>query len=321
MVKKAYRYFFIALTAFAMIMLIYKPEKYMNAVYDGIILFCVSVLPAMFPFFFFSKLLTGLGGAEILSRITCKPIKKLYNAHDVGGYILAMSLLSGYPIGAKLVADSYKNGIVDTEECKKLISFTSTTGPIFVLGTIGSYMLDNYVVGVVILVAHYLSALINGLLYRGKRCDKKEHTREPTCMVYDNLLADSINSSLASVLAVGGYIAIFNLVIVILGDLGVFSALSSLLLHINIPTALTESLAMGIVEVTRGALTISTSNLPLIISVPTLTFIVTFGGLSITIQSLTFLQSCNITAGYYLKTKITQAIIATLIAIPLAFLI
>lgn len=300
-----------------MIMLAIQPEKYIDAVYDGIILFAVSVLPAMFPFFFFSNIITGLGGANILSKLTCKPIRKLFNSHDIGGYIFAMSMLCGYPIGAKLVADSYASGIIDSNDCKKLISFTSTTGPIFVLGTIGSYMLHNYFAGLIILIAHYMSAILNGLLYRGKRCCNTSKSTFKSCTTYDNLLSQSINTSLTSVLAVGGYIAIFNFIIVVMADLKIFDMLSSLLNNIHIPINLTKAFAMGIVEVTRGALTISNANLPLIITVPTLAFIVTFGGLSVTLQSLTFLSSCNIKASYYLKTKLTQAVFAVVVALPL----
>ncbi len=319
--KNASRFIIILLTAFAMIMLIIFPEKYIDAVYDGIILFGLSVLPAMFPFFFFSNIITGLGGADILSRITCKPLRKLFNSHDIGGYIFAMSVLCGYPIGAKLVADSYNKGIVNSEDCKKLISFTSTTGPIFVLGTIGSYMLHNYMAGVIILISHYLSAIINGLIYRGKKSLSSSYTCPKPCISYDNLLSSSINSSLASVLAVGGYIAIFNLIIAIMCDLSIFEILATLFGKIGIPNTLTYSFAMGLVEVTRGALTISTADLSLLLTIPTLSFIVTFGGLSVTLQSLTFLQSCNISAFYYLKTKLTQAIIAGVIAIPLTLLL
>lgn len=62
-----------------------------------------------------------------------------------------MSVLSGYPIGAKLISEFYKNGVINTEESKKIIAFSSTSAPLFVIGTLGVFMLDNVSYGVIIL--------------------------------------------------------------------------------------------------------------------------------------------------------------------------
>ena len=44
------------------------------------LLFAKNVAPALFPFFFFTKLLTGLGGANAMGKLLKKPISRLYNA-------------------------------------------------------------------------------------------------------------------------------------------------------------------------------------------------------------------------------------------------
>ena len=45
-----------------------------------------------------------------MGKLLKKPISRLYNAPSQSGYILVMSLLSGYPVGAKLIDDFYENG-------------------------------------------------------------------------------------------------------------------------------------------------------------------------------------------------------------------
>ncbi|MCI6976113.1 MAG: hypothetical protein MR895_02065, partial [Clostridiales bacterium] len=82
-------------------------------------LFWAAVLPALFPFFFFTRMLTGLGFPETVGKFFEKPVKFLFHTPPISAYIFFMSVLSGYPIGAKLISEFYKNGVINTEESKK----------------------------------------------------------------------------------------------------------------------------------------------------------------------------------------------------------
>ena len=126
-----------------------NPERYLSSVKDGVILFWAAVLPALFPFFFFTRMLTGLGFPETVGKFFEKPVKFLFHTPPISAYIFFMSVLSGYPIGAKLISEFYKNGVINTEESKKIIAFSSTSAPLFVIGTLGVFMLDNVLYGVV----------------------------------------------------------------------------------------------------------------------------------------------------------------------------
>ena len=152
-----------------------RPETYLDAVSEGLEIFAVSVFPGLFPFFVLTGLLTALGAGNLLSRAFAKPASRLFGAPPSGGYILAMSMLSGYPVGAKLVADFYKDGIIDEYDARAVTAFASTTGPLFVLGTIGVKMLGDYKSGVIILLTHFASAILNGIVFRAVR--KRRETR------------------------------------------------------------------------------------------------------------------------------------------------
>lgn len=319
--KKSGKWMGAIAVSFLMLLLILKPQLYMNAVADGLKLFAVSVLPAMFPFFFFSKLLTSLGVAGSLSSFTKKPVRFLYRAPDIGGYVLVMSMLSGYPVGARLVSDCCAEGLIDKEGAKSLISFTSTSGPIFVLGTVGAGMLGNYKAGIVILLSHYLGALINGLLYRGKKKETNNTAFIAPLTAYDSLLSDVLSSSIASTLAVGGYIALFNMAITALKDMSVISYLINALSLSGSAAKIGEGVLTGLVEVTRGCLTLSLSGGALYIIVPAAAALISFGGASVTLQSLTFLSKCGIKTPYYLLTKTTQALVTFAVALPISILL
>ena len=305
---------------FFILCLVINPQRYIESIFSGMVLFVKNVAPALFPFFFFTKLLTGLGMANSLGKALKRPISKLYNAPGESGYILVMSLISGYPIGAKLISDFYENGNFSVENCKKVSSFTSTSGPLFVVGTVGTLMFTSPKAGYVLFLCHALGALINGLLYRGRK-SVAGISAMPTAETDDKLLNNSITSSILSVLIVGGYIAIFSMIIDIAMDIKLVDALAFLLEKplslFGIPSEVASATVISMIEITRGCQAFAQSGVDIKKILPFVAGLLSFGGLSITFQSLTFLKNCKIKTHFYFLTKLTQAIITFLISLVL----
>lgn len=273
-----------------MIMLVAKPDYFLDSASRGLLLFASSVLPAVFPFFFCSTLLTAMGAASSLSRIGAKPVRAMFNAPPSGAYVLALSLLGGYPVGAATVADLYAKGIVNETDAKRIASFTSTSGPIFVLGTVGSAIFGDPAVGALILTAHYAAAVTTGLVFRGR---KKSEVTSPVFLAgcdTDSALSNSISSSTLAMLAVGGYVVVGNMLI----DALSLSGLNALITRIPDANAAhtLNALLAGAVEMTRG--TMLSSEIPFFpLAVACACAVVSFGGLSVMLQSYTFLSRCK----------------------------
>lgn len=298
------------------------PERYIFSVQYGLNLFAISVLPALFPFFFFSKILAALDIGALLGRGMEKPLRKLYNVPSLAGYIFVLSLLCGYPVGAKLVADAYDCGMVDTDDAKKISSFCSTSGPLFILGTIGVSMLQNKAAAFIILISHYISAVLSGLIFCRKKASSNgaQVLPQKRVIALDALLADGMTDSILSIAIVGGYISIFSMVADVLSDIGLVAFLSSPLTLLGVPSAVGNGIITALIEFTRGCLMLSESGFSMRLIAPLCTFAITFGGMSVTLQSLTFLSKCKISPGYYLKTKLVQAVIALAISAGLSAL-
>ncbi|MFA6867173.1 MAG: hypothetical protein WCR54_06610 [Clostridia bacterium] len=302
-----------------MFFLIFFPDKYLISISDGLTLYFVAVLPSLLPFFFFSKILCEYNFGFDIGKLMKKPLKKIYYAPSLSGYVLVMSMLSGYPVGAKLISDLYEKNLIDQKTAKAISTFTSTSGPLFILGTVGMSMLHSKLAGFIILVSHYLATLINGLIYRNKNNDLSINLIPPP-IDSTKILSKSMLNSIISVALVGGYIAIFNMVIDVLKDIQVigFFAKSLTLLNINYDTAL--GFVSSIVEVTKGCSIMSNSPMHIAVLIPLCTFAITFGGLCITLQSLTFLSKCKIKPAFYLLSKFTQALISMFISGILCYL-
>lgn len=303
-----------------MLALVIFPDRYIASVSYGLQLFAVTVLPALFPFFFFSKILTSMDIASTLEKPLKRPMIFLFNAPPVGGYILVLSLLSGYPIGAKLVADCYKMGIISEAQAKNIATFTSTSGPLFIVGSVGVTMMGNKTAGFVILLSHYLSALINGLILVKRGGEGKYASVPPRFCGYENLLGDSITSGIISVAIVGGYIAIFSMLADVLYDFKILPFFSGIFKFIRVPAPLAEGIITSFVEITRGCQMLSKSGFPMRAVAPICCAVISFGGLSVTLQSMTFLSECKIKPLFYLKCKLSQGIVAFFAATVLSII-
>lgn len=311
------------LILFIIICLVALPEIAIKASLTGINVWATNILPALFPFFFFTKLLGELGFINKISHYIAPITTKLYNTSGISGYVYLMSILSGYPVGAKLTSDLYENNIIDLGQAHRIVSFTSTSGPLFILGTVAIGMFKNKTMGIIMLIAHFVGALINGLIYRNYMVNKTQaktlsaHNANTT----NNLLETCMINSIKSICIVGGYICLFFIIITIFNH---FNILYPILLICGklapklSPITIT-SVFNGIIELTRGCLDVSTLNLTPTISTIIVSGLISFGGISINLQTLTFLKRMNINLKFYFLQKTTHTIITILISAILAF--
>ena len=299
------------------IILMFNPTIYAKSCLNAISVWAFKVLPVMFPFFVFTRLIVNLSQSK--ENFMDRLFKKIYNT-PVGSFsTFFLSVLSGYPMGAKLICTKYENKQISQNEAKKMLSFCSISGPMFIIGTVGVGMLFSFKSGVIILIANILASLVNGLIYRGKREDFEVKNIYQS-QIKSNLLADCVYDSLISILMVGCYIALSFIIIDILKNLGVINILSNAICNIfKIPHLknVVESVIYGFFEITRGALNLSAC--PISLSAKTIisSGLIGFGGISIMLQSLGFLNKLDISPKSMFLQKTTQAILCLIITATL----
>ena len=167
--------FFITILIFIIILaIITSPQRYILAFSLGLETWAKILLPTLFPLIFFTKLLTDL---DILSALSSKITftKKLFNAPPISAYAFMVSILSGYPVGAKVVADLYSSGHITKNDAIKMCTFTSNSGPMFIYGSVGISMLCSRTLGLIMLFSHIFSAILNGVLYRNYKVSNHWH--------------------------------------------------------------------------------------------------------------------------------------------------
>ena len=123
----------------------------------------------------------------------------------------------------------------------------------------------------------------------------------------DNILSECAYSAVLSVLIAGTYVTIFYAIAHILTDFGVVKMVANAL-NFVFDESIASGVAFGLVEMTGGCLMLSKSTS--ILRLPAICAIISFGGLSVTLQSMTFLEKAKINPFFYLLSKLTQSIIA-----------
>lgn len=271
----------------------------MNSVKSGLLLWFNFVLPALLPFMITINLLKATPFPLILSKILSPITNKLFGLSNFGIFSLVSGMISGYPIGAKIVSELYSERKLSKNEAQYLLSFANNSGPLFIIGTIGTGLLDNKNIGFFLLLIHYLSALIIGIIQPKQ---KTKITKLNTSLEFNlgKELKYSIYNALESIVLVGGYIIFFSMLCTILQNIFVKY-------NINIYI---KALIYGILEITNGCKELTTTNR---LSLSLISGIIAFGGLSIHSQSIGYISSTDLSSFKYILSKIFQGILAFLL--------
>ena len=294
-------------------LIVAMPSIAIDSFYKGITIWAKNVLPSLLPFFILTKLLSftpvlsTIG--NFLSPITCK----LYGVGGVSGYIYIMSIISGYPVGAKLTSDLHSRGDITSGQAITISAFTSTSGPLFIIGTIAIGFFKSLKLGIIILISHFIGALLNGLIYRKKgNSDVKIYNFQKHSQ---NILNESMKNSIESIFVIGGFIALFYMILQILIEVKAFTFLTYPLEFLGVNKSISLSIISGLIEITTGAMMLSSTTLNFKPIATILSFLVSFGGFSIHAQAYTFLKSFNMPYMNFFIQKLTHAIISCVFTI------
>ena len=281
--------------------------NYSKTVTEGISLWFSCVLPSLFPYLFITALLSSLPSTSKLFLRFSPVTTRLFKVGGSSGYAFFLSIISGYPVGAKTVSELKLNNLIDDNESVRSACLCSTASPTFLISSVGAITFNSKFFGILLYLSHILGAILNGILfsfYKSKGYRPKK-TFIPL-QENSNSLYDITFSSVISVLVVGGLITVFYLLTAVLSDLKVLSPLENLLTAVFANENLSKGIVCGLLECTGGVKKLSA--LPLKTALPACAFLSGFGGISIIMQSIAFLKRAKIKIAPFILSKVTSAI-------------
>lgn len=296
---KKFNFFATFLLLFLVLAIALNTKVFISAALNGISAWTFNVLPCIFPFMIITKMIIFLGNMESICKPFSRPFSLVYGTSGDSAYVFFISILAGYPVGSQMVASLYESGKVSRSQAFRMCSFCSNSGPMFIVGTVGTILLKNAAVGGILFASHVLSALINGIIYRKISTSDDTNTNRSTENNTQFSFGEIVSSSVQAILNVGGIICFFFIVIEALSPL--FS-----LLPVTI-----RPLFEGFIEMTRGC--IDASLLPIFPAAVMCSFVISFGGFSTILQSTAMLKKLRMPVWLFSVMKLSQGLISAAI--------
>ncbi|MCD8090929.1 MAG: hypothetical protein LUD81_10010, partial [Clostridiales bacterium] len=256
------------------------------------------------------SLLINLNFVSFISKAAAPIAKNIFNISSEGFFVFLSGITSGYPIGIGTLSEMYKNKLISKPEALRLSAYCSNSGPLFILGSVGTVMLKSPSGGLIILICHYAAPIILGVLLGPYAPENKSagFRAKPLNKTFGSALSHSVENGCRSMISVGGFIVLFSVITRITRLTGILRLISSPLSLLGIDKALTERLVLSILEMTNGCRLIAETNTPL--KLPFLCFIISFGGLCVHAQSAALLEESSLPCLPYITGKIICGLIS-----------
>jgi len=292
----------------------------------GLLLWANNIVPSLLPFFIATELLGYTNVVSKVSKLLNPIMRPIFNVPGCGAYSLIMGIISGYPIGAKIVTKFREDNLCTIAEAERLLAFTNNSGPLFIIGTVGITMFGNTTIGLLLFITHLLSCISVGIVFRFWKYKDKKTNLQPNTYIskkdivsFSNLgdaLSKSILSAINTVVIIGGFVVLFSVILSILQNSNILNILSSLLSPIFKIFGISNSnfingLLSGFIELTNGVKMISSIPYKEIgLNIVLCAFLLGFGGISILLQVFSITSKSDISIKPYIIGKLLQALFA-----------
>lgn len=291
--------------------LVYSKEV-METVTFSISIWKDNLLPSLFPFFIVSELLINYGLVELLSEALKNFMNKVFHLPGEAAFVIIGSLISGFPSSSKYINELLDQEKISVKNAEYLLKFNHFSNPLFVMGTVGTLLLNNKKLGLLILLVHIISNFLIAIIFRPKNCNYSSNSSFINGLDKMNKKRIERNSSFVSVLTESIF-KTFKTLILLLGVITFFLIISTLIKQVIPTNDLTYSIISGLLEMTGGIKNISSLNFPIQFKASIITFFISFGGFSIHMQVMSILSNYKIKYIPYFISRLLHGIIASTI--------
>lgn len=266
--------------------------------------YCVDILiPSLFPFMALSVFVVKSGLASSLGRIAAGPCRILFGLPGSAAAAIVMSMVGGYPVGARAVAALCQEGEITPQEAARMLCFCVNSGPAFVLSVVGAGLLRSAQAGVLLLISQLSASLLLGILCSiGVTRRRPQKTSAKKGVDAAQALICSASDAARSMLSMCCFVILFA---VLLDLLRVF---------VSSPTA--STMLSVLLEVTGGCSDASRLGLPLWL----LSFAIGWGGICVHFQILSSVSNIPIGMPRFMLFRLLHGILAGAITFGLCML-
>lgn len=291
------------LLGLGILLFILFPEVVNRGAKTGLLLWFHTVLPALLPFMILSTFMVKENITEVVSRVAAPIFCRLFGVSKPGCYPVVIGLLSGYPVGARTVAQVYEQGLISRKEAQYILSFCNNASPMFMMEYIGLECM-NLKMPACMCVLLYLSAWLNAFcerIWKKYRFREEEKSREMNWKHrrgnWIASLDESILDAFVVITKVGGYMLLFSIIALWMENV----------LPVN---DLIKYIGIGVLEITTGGALFARLSMEEWLRGGIFLGLCAFGGFSSVAQTASVLSDTDLSVKKYIFAKVRQMIIA-----------
>lgn len=273
------------------------PETVSEGVRSGLYLSYKSVLPAILPFMVVSDLLLCLD-LRVLDESIGRVVSSIFSVSPIGSRAILLGVLSGFPIGARIISSLLRDRRISPEEAERLLYLSSIASPAFIITGVGYGILGSVACGIKLYLIVLATHLAVGFILFPRKRREKPLVLAPERYMHGISLTDSIESAALSGLKIAAYLSFFS----------VCCAISSKI----IPNRLIAALVASLLEIGSGAG--MAAKLSQDVRYPVLGFCLGFSGISVCLQLKGVIKSFEISMRPYLTQKFLCGLLAAFFA-------
>ncbi|MBQ6815313.1 MAG: hypothetical protein IJP13_07235 [Lachnospiraceae bacterium] len=293
------------------------PDITKNSANIGMELWLSTILPALLPYTVISSLLLYLDAFNLPCKFFEKILKRPLPKNHI--LIVLCGLFCGCPIGAKLAADSYKNGLIKKSTATFLMCACNNLSPSFLINFVFARVYtpfihinstDKWILYIIMIFSSFFcSYFVTKPLYKNSDniCDNNNIcTEKDNKTPFFTFFEKCILSAFEIQAKIGGYIIIFSII-------------SGLFLYTMGISNITGAIIGSFLESSSGLnLFASYSETTNHLNIPYITGIITaltsFGGICTIFQTKSVLHGSSLPISFYIKSKLLSSVFVFLLS-------
>ncbi len=186
------------------------PKISKDGISRGLILSTNVIIPSLFPFMVCVSMIIKYG-LKIKNTIFNKIIYKLFGHNFDMFLVFLLSLIGGYPVGAKLVNDLYSEKNIDNETADIMLMYSVNAGPAFIMSIVGG-VLGSKTIGIMLFVSHIASSILLAFIFanRLKRRKNTIKNKLKKSISFSEIFVQSVGDACDSIVKICSFIVLFS---------------------------------------------------------------------------------------------------------------
>lgn len=203
---KKFLYFLVVLFICSLAVLIIKePQICANATANGLLLCARVIIPSLYPFTFCVLFILNSGALSSI-KFADRFCKKVFGMPSQLFCIFILSLIGGYPLGAKLI----NNTVKDPYTARTMLNFCVNAGPAFIITSVGVWIFGSQKIGILLFVTHIIPSFLMAFMNRKQLRLATGDTKKALDSV-DNFIA-SATAAAEALINICGYVLLFSII-------------------------------------------------------------------------------------------------------------